>query len=340
MDLIEGVIQGLVMGSNSGGGGGGSTGASWGAITGDISDQTDLQAELGSFSNPNLLINGDFRINQRGANEYEANCYSVDRWQILNNTDLAVNDSGVTLTARTNATVAFFAQTIPISELGIKPNEEITLTLSVKTGDTNAESGGAGLYKVNSAGVATYLGRTDYNDNTLTIKTIQHTFSVGDNVRVTLYPFDYRYEPNETSEGLYRDFEWAKLEVGNKATPFAPKSYNQELADCKYYFEKITKSDVSIFRPHCLSGSTNFIAVDFATKRVIPAVTLNGGMQLRNPNTNAVDQTVTDETERSYNSLAEKQCTIGFSKTSTQTVPSYGYIANTDTYIDIDAEIY
>lgn len=33
------------------------------------------------FSNPNLLINPDFKINQRGATSYEKQGYSVDRWK-------------------------------------------------------------------------------------------------------------------------------------------------------------------------------------------------------------------------------------------------------------------
>ena len=48
-------------------------------------------------SNPNLLINGDFRINQRGQTTYtESNKYSVDRWILLLGT-VTVESNGITL---------------------------------------------------------------------------------------------------------------------------------------------------------------------------------------------------------------------------------------------------
>lgn len=37
------------------------------------------------FSNPNLLINPDFKINQRKASSYTSG-YTVDRWRISNST--------------------------------------------------------------------------------------------------------------------------------------------------------------------------------------------------------------------------------------------------------------
>ena len=35
-------------------------------------------------SNPNLLINGDFRVNQRGLPEYTSTGFSVDHWYLAN----------------------------------------------------------------------------------------------------------------------------------------------------------------------------------------------------------------------------------------------------------------
>lgn len=49
------------------------------------------------FSNPNLLINPDFKINQRGATSYEQQGYSVDRWKILNVTVTPSESGGITV---------------------------------------------------------------------------------------------------------------------------------------------------------------------------------------------------------------------------------------------------
>ena len=49
------------------------------------------------FSNPNLLINPDFKINQRGATSYEQQGYSVDRWKIWNVTVTPNSNGSITI---------------------------------------------------------------------------------------------------------------------------------------------------------------------------------------------------------------------------------------------------
>ena len=49
------------------------------------------------FSNTNLLINPDFKINQRGDTSYERQGYSVDRWKISNVTVTPNNSGGITV---------------------------------------------------------------------------------------------------------------------------------------------------------------------------------------------------------------------------------------------------
>ena len=46
------------------------------------------------ISNPNLLINPDFYINQRGKSNYSSEGMSVDGWQCVNNTSATVLDTG------------------------------------------------------------------------------------------------------------------------------------------------------------------------------------------------------------------------------------------------------
>ena len=59
---------------------------------------SQLASYLGTkFSNPNLLINPDFKINQRGATSYERQGYSVDRWKISNVTVTPNASGGITV---------------------------------------------------------------------------------------------------------------------------------------------------------------------------------------------------------------------------------------------------
>lgn len=70
---------------------------------------TQLASYLGNkFSNPNLLINPDFRINQRGNSTYttssESSIYTVDRWMLVRGKATVNSDGTVTVTATSGTT--------------------------------------------------------------------------------------------------------------------------------------------------------------------------------------------------------------------------------------------
>lgn len=75
-----------------------------------IKNQMDiLNSKVSSISNPNLLINGDFKINQRGQTTYStANSYTVDRWKLVSGT-LTVTETGIKL----NGTITQILEKIP-----------------------------------------------------------------------------------------------------------------------------------------------------------------------------------------------------------------------------------
>lgn len=70
---------------------------------------TQLANYLGNkFSNPNLLINPDFKINQRGSSTYtttsESPIYTVDRWMLSRGKATVNSDGTVTVTATSGTT--------------------------------------------------------------------------------------------------------------------------------------------------------------------------------------------------------------------------------------------
>ena len=74
-----------------------------------------------------------------------------------------------------------------------------------------------------------------------------------------------------------------QLEVGEKATPFEHRSYGDELARCKRYFELLTndvagtKLSRKLFGPGYFESSTQGVAyISFAEKRAAPTVTASG----------------------------------------------------------------
>lgn len=69
-----------------------------------FNDELDaLNARMNTFSNPNLLINPDFKINQRGSSTYtttsESPIYTVDRWMLSSGKATVNSDGTVTVTA-------------------------------------------------------------------------------------------------------------------------------------------------------------------------------------------------------------------------------------------------
>ena len=79
---------------------------------------SQLASYLGNkFSNPNLLINPDFNINQRGKTSYTSavaqtikNVYSVDRWYLYGHSLTVNSDKSVTITPTTYSNGALIQQ--------------------------------------------------------------------------------------------------------------------------------------------------------------------------------------------------------------------------------------
>ena len=81
----------------------------------------------------------------------------------------------------------------------------------------------------------------------------------------------------------YFEITGVQLEVGEKATPFEHRSYGDELARCKRYFELLTndvagtKLSRKLFGPGYFESSTQGVAyISFAEKRAAPTVTASG----------------------------------------------------------------
>lgn len=203
---------------------------------------SDVATELNEKANPNLLINGDFRINQRDKSTYSASGqYSVDRWKL--NTDgkagcLIVHDGYIEL--KGSETGQLYLEYIleekdTINCLGKK----VTVSCMVK---------GINLKKGNF-----FIQYGDYNVSTIDKKIFQYTeINKSDYVKLQ-FTCDI---PSNISKliitiGSYDNYDgglinidgsicikYVKLELGSKATPFTSRPYGEELALCKRYYFK------------------------------------------------------------------------------------------------------
>ena len=187
---------------------------------GDKQIDYNALANLPTISNPNLLINSDFRkpINQRGITKYEGQTskgYTIDRWcmgeQDYNRT-VELVDGGIVIT---NPHTEYIGTLQQIFE---RPLPQDTYTLSVKV--KSVSYGGATM----SCGGSHYETKKDLMPG---INTLTLTDATVDSFKIYLSP------------NSQITLEWAKLEAGNIATPFVPKIYAEEIALCQRYYVQL-----------------------------------------------------------------------------------------------------
>ena len=183
------------------------------------------------LSNPNLLINPDFRVNQRGQAEYTSG-YTVDRWYSSGKCSAAPISGGVKLTSTVTAsstTHAFWQD----FEFPLPPGK---YTLSLKAADVTG---------VWAARIRTVTAAGDYVDSyyTLALREGVNKVSVdlpdGEYISAVSIGFN-----KGTEAGNSLKLAWAKLESGSLATPFVPPDYAAELAKCQRFYQVRTTNDI------------------------------------------------------------------------------------------------
>lgn len=173
-------------------------------------------------SNPNLLVNGDFRVNQRGQTIYDTDkLFTVDAWKLVYGS-LAVNSDGSVTHTSTNTWQGIRQYVINPSRLAGK-----TVTFSMRANSTSTRLAQINLTK-SGATSSTILGTSN------TIQTgesiTRFTATIPSDVTDDDSLFILLYTPQANQSVTYY---WTKLEVGSVATPFIPRPYEEELADCQ-----------------------------------------------------------------------------------------------------------
>ena len=184
------------------------------------------------LSNPNLLINPDFRVNQRGQNEYSTG-YTVDRWYIsTDKCKAAPETNGIRLTATatlTSNTHAFWQN----NEFPLPPGK---YTLSLKAADVTG---------VWAARIRTVTAAGDYVDSYYTPRLQAGINSVTVDLSDSEYISAVSIGFNKGTEaGNSLKLAWAKLEGGSLATPFVPPDCAAELAKCQRFYQVRTTNDI------------------------------------------------------------------------------------------------
>ena len=176
---------------------------------------TQLASYLGTkFSNPNLLTNPDFKINQRGNSTYSSTnlkkIYTVDRWNIYN---ANLNVSTKVLT-NPNSSSGQFKQTLELPLIG-------TYTVTIKA---SRVSGNVRFF-INENGVNIIDKNIVSGLNTVTFTSTKGVSEVGVLI----------------SSGASLQIGYVKLEDGAVATAYTAPNPIEEYPKCQRYFQYIPK---------------------------------------------------------------------------------------------------
>lgn len=203
---------------------------------------SQLASYLGTkFNNPNLLINPDFKINQREKSTYNSQ-YSVDRWKIYN----ALYNVSTRNLSNPNSSDGNLVQTF---ENPLNGTYTITVYCSSVTGVANFTFGGKNVI------VDKEVGDLKKGNNIVTIKATNLNF-IGVLVK----------------SGASVNIDYIKLEQGTVATPFVAPNPAEELIKCQRYYVKT----VGELRAYTNAGTSFGVTVNLPTKmRTKPTININ-----------------------------------------------------------------
>lgn len=218
------------------------------------------------FSNPNLLINPNFKINQRGQATYETSgasqIYSVDRWR-LGKGKVTVNSDGtvtVTATGGTTNEEGYYQQQL---ENAISGDYTVSMEVISVSGAVRIAIDGA--WKNIKSGLNVFHGITG-------------TGAVG----------------LQLANGASITLKWIKLEQGLIATPFVAPNHAEELTKC-YRYKYIGGANL---RARCTENQVFGFTKDLPTTlRIAPTMTFKSKYSY---NVNSINLSVKDGNNTVY----------------------------------------
>lgn len=306
------------------------------AVTTELNRLSDNVSQL---SNPNLLINGDFRVNQRGLTIYKsqtnANIYSLDHWQIGTNaigvtvatkSGEATNyGGGIILSCTSDVPSSYNILRQHIEDYEIFQGKTLTLSCYVSnlSGSLNLRIFGTNLIKSQAL-------QSGLNIMSVTIPS--------DITRLYIAISCLGVESSAT-------IEWVKLEMGSTATPYSPRPYAEELALCQRYYLKYSPSNKYslVALGYVYESMIIIYGVTLpVVMRTVPTIQRSGNLYIRSRSFTKViyptDDILFSVQEMCNNMLQVQVSTSSFTFNNGEM--SILRVSETSAYISFDAEIY
>ncbi len=203
------------------------------------------EQDIAALANPNLLINGDFSLWQRG-DSFTGYEYGCDRWIGANTTVTKTQwkEQGTVMTANKAAAASgLIAQAVELqltdAASTVKPfvsNGQVTVSVTVQT--TNRVRPHI-IYRTSAAGTSSPVTNTVFEwqgSGTAGVQTLSWKFSIDHLPTDPMRCLVLTWQAESASVDVV--FINSKMELGPTATPFVPDSLQVNLAKCqRYYFQ-------------------------------------------------------------------------------------------------------
>lgn len=177
--------------------------------------EMEQKADLSNISNTNLLINPNFKINQRGKSEYTNVTNAVDRWFLpTNGIKMSVFKDHVEVGRTDTRNGKIIQQRIPRSELDLSGK---TVTFSTMVSGVNSDNN-IRIWVEDSTIGSAYTTADGIYHCTAKVPDTYDVLSVG-------------YHTFSTAPNMITP-HWAKLELGGSPTPFVPPNPMEEILKC------------------------------------------------------------------------------------------------------------
>ena len=299
--------------------------------TGDDPIPDNYEVANPPFSNINLLINPCFRIWQRGesftGDSSNPVKYFADRWIGLLPSGSYIrinNDRNSLVIEKTNTNQTTVRQYIELTSFDSKFYIDKAFTLSIQyhsTVDMNITVG------VGTQRSTAHLKKGEnYIHETYTLTSTDIEVKSGIDI------IDCLIFNNSDGIGTVA-MRYAKLELGEIATPFVPRSYAQDLSECKYYYRHYNAECLGAYLSNA-NGLGWFILED--SIRIKPSI--KGEVYLFQPFPNKYDRSSTLSV---YSDCTGQKVPIIISGLVDKQLiqETYTYIYSCE-HLELDAEIY
>lgn len=225
-------------------------------------------AKKAEISNPNLIINPDFSINQRVKGSYSgSNIYTVDRWKTYNNITFDVKTK--TITNNETSAAAFLIQ---FSE------------------DFNSLYG-------KTVALSCLIDNVRYSTS-ITISSSYSSNQVITNIGTSNAKFELGYN---STRGIFVQFRLAagasavvdecKLEIGSTATAFMPPLIAEELPKCQRYGFLLASGPVRYPNTQIEASIIDFTIPTPVSLRTPPTLSNTTNLVIYNPDSGMATQT-------------------------------------------------